>query len=275
MTGTGSTEMRERINDYWSRRADEFGDARYREYLDDRADEWRALISRYMPAVSAAGGPVRALDLGTGGGLFAFMMRDLGCVVTGVDYSDDMLRNARANAERLGVDGVVFERMDAQELRFPDHSFDLVFTRNVTWTLPDPARAYAEMARVLDDGGALVNVDANYGACFREMDRLGITERIARDGASDYEHPFQSLAMLRERNALSDALYISDQERPVWDLRVLMGLGMEEFHIDLDVMRHAFSPRDVEHAPTPIPGTPGVPGPADGRIFLIVATKPR
>ena len=276
------TGMRERINTYWSLRADEFGAARYREYLDDRADEWRALLRRFLPQTALDHGPVRALDLGCGAGLFTFMLHDLGCEVTGVDYSQDMLKNAQLNAEKLGMDGITFTRMDAQSLELDDGSIDFVFTRNVTWTLPDPARAYAEIVRVLAPGGVLVNVDANYGACFRQMDAAGVTERLARDGDGTYAHPAQSLAMLRERNDIADALYVSDQERPLWDLRVLMGLGMEQFTVDLDIMAHAFAPRDSAQAkmspPTGSDETQDAQLAADayraGRIFLLAATKP-
>ena len=43
--------------------------------------------------------------------------------------------------------------MDAENLRFADESFDVVISRNLTWTLPDVKSAYREWVRVLKKGG--------------------------------------------------------------------------------------------------------------------------
>ena len=114
------------------------------------------------------------MDLGTGAGFFAFILHDLGCSVTGIDYSEAMLKNTRKNCERLGYTDIAFLQMDAQNLQFEDEYFDFIFTRNVTWTLPDPQRAYHEMLRVLAPGGWIMNADANYSAGFQKMDAAGL-----------------------------------------------------------------------------------------------------
>lgn len=44
---------------------------------------------------------IRALDLGTGAGFLSFILHGLGCNVTGIDYSEGMLKNAHKNCERL------------------------------------------------------------------------------------------------------------------------------------------------------------------------------
>ena len=49
-----------------------------------------------------------------------------------------------------------------------------------------------------------------------------------------------SLEMLRERNAIAASLYIAEESRPVWDLRLLMASGVERFWLDLDVNRNIF-----------------------------------
>ena len=229
-------EIQERINAYWSRRADEFGDARYTDMQSKKREDWTKLIGQHLPQ----GKPVRALDLGTGAGFFSFILRDLGCRVTGIDYSEEMLKNARLNAERLGYTDISFLQMDAQDLRFEDGSFDFIFTRNVTWTLPDPAKAYQEMLRVLVPGGRVMNADANYSAGFKVMDEKGWTERSAGHANTRYAHPAGSLEMLRERNEIAASLYIADESRPLWDLRLLMAHGVERFWLDLDVNRNIF-----------------------------------
>ena len=164
-----------------------------------------------------------------------------------------MLRNAKANAEKLGFEGIEFLRMDAQALEFEDKTFDFIFTRNVTWTLPDPEKAYKEMMRVLAPGGRIMNADANYAAGFKVMDETGATEKFAKTGESKYEHPAGSLEMLKERNSIARSLYIADEYRPVWDLKVMLAGGMERIWIEYDVNKNVFGyevPKDApRHSP--------------------------
>ena len=252
-------DMQERINTYWSKRADEFGDARYKDMQGAKREKWTSLIRRHLPDKNT----IRALDLGTGAGFFSFLLSDLGCEVTGIDYSDEMLKNARINAERLGYRGITFLQMDAQDLRLEDDSFDFIFTRNVTWTLPDPARAYREMLRVLKPGGRLMNTDANYSAGFEEMDRRGWTEKQAGQADKRYACPAQSIEMLRERNDIARSLYVAKEERPLWDLQILAEAGAERFWLDLDVNKNIF------HVSLP----EGASAPRISPEFVLVAEK--
>lgn len=229
-------EIQERINAYWSKRADEFGDARYTDMQSKKREDWTKLIEKHLPERR----PIRALDLGTGAGFFSFILHDLGCQVTGIDYSEEMLKNAHRNAESLGYGDICFKQMDAQDLQFEDESFDFIYTRNVTWTLPDPAKAYREMLRVLAPGGRLMNADANYSAGFKIMDEKGWTEKAAEHANTQYTHPAGSLEMLRERNELAASLYIAEESRPIWDLQLLMANGVERFWLDLDVNANIF-----------------------------------
>ena len=229
-------EIQERINNYWSKRADEFGDARYTDMQGRKRELWENLIREHLPPRET----IRALDLGIGAGFFSFILHDLGCIVTGIDYSEEMLKNARRNCERLGYAGITFLQMDAQDLKFEDKSFDFIFTRNVTWTLPDPEKAYREMLRVLAPGGRIMNADANYSAGFRKMDEAGMTEKAAAHANPNYTHPAGSLEMLRERNEIARSLYIAEENRPLWDLSVLISGGIERFWLELDVNANIF-----------------------------------
>ncbi len=250
-------DIQERINNYWSKRADEFGDARYTDMQGKKRENWEKLIKAHLPAKAT----IRTLDLGTGAGFFSFILHDLGCDVTGIDYSEEMLKNAHKNCARLGYTDITFLRMDAQNLDFEDNAFDFIFTRNVTWTLPDPEKAYREMVRVLAPGGRIMNADANYSAGFKKMDEAGMTERAAAYANNNYAHPAGSLEMLRERNDIARSLYVAEESRPIWDLGVLMACGIERFWMDLDVNVNIFGIRS---------------SPAQERIspeFVVVAEK--
>src|SRR5438128_2478767 len=71
------------------------------------------------------------LDVGTGTGLVALRAGGLaqnGRVV-GIDHSSGMLEQAAAKAQRSGLSDVIrFRPMDAEQLEFPDHSFDVVLS---------------------------------------------------------------------------------------------------------------------------------------------------
>lgn len=236
-------ELIDRIDRYWSKRADEFGDARYADMQNEKREQWLSLIKSNLPEKER----IRALDLGCGAGYFSFLLKELGCEVTAIDYSREMLKNAEKNAVRLGISGIAYYQMDAQALDFPDECFDFIFTRNVTWTLPDPAKAYAEMVRVLAPGGRLVNCDANYAAAFREMDKTGATERIAKKAEEAYQaagkpyaFPAQGLAMTRERNDLANELYIAFEKRPAWDVDILLRAGIRKVSLIADINRTLF-----------------------------------
>ena len=106
---------------------------------------------------------IKALDVGTGPGFFACILSEEGLEVTAIDQSEGMLEVARENAKKLGV-SPSFLRMNVNQLDFPDESFDLVVSRNVTWTLQYPDKVYASLKRVLKSGGMLLIYDANWYA---------------------------------------------------------------------------------------------------------------
>jgi SAM-dependent methyltransferase len=77
----------------------------------------------------------------------------------GIDIGAQVLDQARALAQGRGVSNVRFEEANVYELPFPDASFDVVFSNSLTSHLREPARALAEMRRVLKPGGVAAVVD--------------------------------------------------------------------------------------------------------------------
>ncbi len=77
------------------------------------------------------------------------------CKITAVDFSPAMLEVARSRANRLGL-SVPFLVMDAENLAFPDRSFDTVVSSLTLCTFPDPAAALREMARVCRADGRIL-----------------------------------------------------------------------------------------------------------------------
>jgi ubiquinone/menaquinone biosynthesis C-methylase UbiE len=89
------------------------------------------------------------------------MLAARGHRVIGVDFALAMLDEARRKAA-ASAGQVRFEEGDAEQLRFPSASFDLVISRHLLWTLPHPEAAIDEWMRVLRSGGRLVVVDGQF-----------------------------------------------------------------------------------------------------------------
>lgn len=96
----------------------------------------------------------RVLDLGCGTGALANEMARRGCVVTGIDPSEEMLAHAADAATRQEV-GVTFLSRTAEQTGLPDGSFDLVMAGRC-WHWFDRPRAAAEVRRILRRQGMLV-----------------------------------------------------------------------------------------------------------------------
>lgn len=96
------------------------------------------------------------LDLGSGAGNDCFVARrgvGSGGTVIGVDFSEEMLRTARANAKDLGYDNVEFRQGLIEDLPVEDASVDVVVSNCVLNLVPDKRRAFEEIKRVLKPGG--------------------------------------------------------------------------------------------------------------------------
>jgi SAM-dependent methyltransferase len=96
----------------------------------------------------------RVLDVATGSGNTAIAAARRFCDVTGADYVDALLDRGRerAAAERLSVE---FVHGDAEDLPFPDDSFDVVLSTFGAMFAPNQERTAAEMVRVLRRGGTI------------------------------------------------------------------------------------------------------------------------
>lgn len=98
--------------------------------------------------------PGRLLELGVGTGK-NIRYYPHGHEIVAVDISERMLSRARRKADRLGVP-VHFDLGDAQQLAYPDASFDVVVATFLFCSVPDPVLGLTEARRVLRPGGQLL-----------------------------------------------------------------------------------------------------------------------
>jgi len=114
----------------------------------------------------------RVLDVATGNGNAALAAARRFAEVIGVDYVPALLAHARerADADRLPVQ---FRETDAEDLPYPDGTFDVVLSTFGVMFAADQERAAAELARVTRSGGriGLANwtPDSFVGAMFRTV----------------------------------------------------------------------------------------------------------
>ena len=225
----------ETIRAYWSGRVVAYSAVNADELGTIQAKVWDELIAEQLPWKH----PLRILDAGCGPGFFSILMARRGHEITGVDYSEAMIECARENIENHSPEAsAYFFQMDAQDLTFEDDTFDVVLSRNLTWNLEHPDRAYAEWLRVLRPGGVLLNFDANWHAHLfdPELARLYAEDAQtlrAMGYAVEDEHGDPIM------DELIPQLPLSREQRPGWDKACLERLGCR------DVLVRAALPPDI------------------------------
>jgi demethylmenaquinone methyltransferase/2-methoxy-6-polyprenyl-1,4-benzoquinol methylase len=104
-----------------------------------------------------------ALDLCCGTGDIAFALGRRGAEVTGLDFNSQMLEVAESRNiipdPKSGTRNPIFIQGDAQQIPFPDASFDIVTVGYGLRNLADWEKGLEEMRRVARPGGRLVVLD--------------------------------------------------------------------------------------------------------------------
>ena len=231
-------ERKERIVHYWEKRSSDFLTHKREELHSAMAERWMKEIRAQLPA----GDRLRILDVGCGAGFFSVLLAKEGYQVTGVDLTPDMIENAKILAAEENAD-CEFIVMDAENVDFPDGTFDVVISRNLTWTLPHVRRAYRDWVRVLKKGGVLLNFDANYGLSdFTDVSSL----------PENHAHQTIGDDMMRECEEIKRQLPISSYSRPAWDLETLGAMKLQEFAVDLGISSRIYLEKDEFYNPVPM-----------------------
>ena len=101
-------------------------------------------------------GKVIKIGVGTGKNL-PYYTRDAD--VTAIDFSEKMLEKAKERRKNLHISNVTLLKMNAQNLRFNDNSFDTAISTFVFCTVPDPLKGLSEVYRVIKPDGKAVFIE--------------------------------------------------------------------------------------------------------------------
>ena len=133
-----------------------------------RSHRWRTAENSagYLLARLPTG--ARVLDVGCGPGTITadLAARVPGGQVTGIDAAQDVLAEARREADRRGQANVRFETGDVYRLAYAVGTIDVVHAHQLLQHLSDPVRALTEMRRVCRPGGLVAARDGDYGGMF-------------------------------------------------------------------------------------------------------------
>ncbi|MFL6653338.1 MAG: methyltransferase domain-containing protein [Sulfurifustis sp.] len=94
------------------------------------------------------------LDVAAGNGNATLAAARRACDVVSTDYVPELLERARARASAEGLD-VRFQQADAENLPFPDASFDAVLSTFGVMFTPNQEKAAGELARVCKENGRI------------------------------------------------------------------------------------------------------------------------
>ena len=115
--------------------------------------------------------------------------------ITCLDYSPDMMDNARRRAQAMEIRNICFVQGDVGALPFEDESFDAVLSLNGFHAFPDKDAAFSETCRVLKKGGL-------FCGCFYIKDEFKRTDWFINNlyvPRGFFTPPFESRESLRKR----------------------------------------------------------------------------
>ena len=229
MSETGANySIRDEIREFWSARAATFDESVGHEIFSEAERRgWHRLITKHL----GAGDGRPALDLASGTGVISHLMHDVGFAVTGADWSEAMLEQARAKAKKRNAE-IRFIMRDAENTHEPRGAYDVIINRHLVWTLVDPKAAFAEWFALLKPGGKLLIVDGNMG----KKTWVGkLSETIARiTGRPERRH--MDPAQMERHKSIRSRVYFSGGMPASAVVDLLLEAGFADPVIDRNLM---------------------------------------
>jgi ubiquinone/menaquinone biosynthesis C-methylase UbiE len=172
-----------------------------------------AKFLHYMVSISGVTREERMLDVACGPGACTLAFAERCRRAVGLDPSVELVARAREAAARRGAANASFMVGEVERMGFRDGAFDAAVCRFSVHHFANPARVFAEMARVVGPRGWMVVVDVTASeepakaALHNELERLCDPTHVRTLAASEFERIFAAagfiVAMKIERQSLS------------------------------------------------------------------------
>lgn len=221
------TELQSRVIGFWDLRAPGYSLATRISLNSEKR------IVETLGHVIDLNNSMRVVDMGTGAGLMAIWLTQMGHDVTALDLSKRMIDLAERNARELGL-SIDYRIMDAQNPELPEASYDLVVARSVLWCLEDPVGAYERWLKLLKPGGHMAILDGNYYLDLFDEDYRRRKQYLdLKNGVDNNLHAKTNVGGvdLNIIRKLAYELPLTRERRPTWDVSTLLGLGMTDIHV--------------------------------------------
>ena len=117
------------------------------------------------------------------------------------------------------------ERRCAESRKHTGRKFDVIVTRNLTWNLEEPQKAYQEWCRVLKKGGILLNFDAGWYNYLFDDKQKNAFEEDHRNVEDAEVFDFNAYDEAYKMEEIARNLILSRCARPTEDLRMIRRAG--------------------------------------------------
>ena len=277
-------DLTRKNHEYWLHRASGYSEVNQEELAGVQRGNWSAFLQQEIREAfpGRTPGEIRILYIGAGPGFLSIILAEMGYQVVAADFAERMLEEAYANAkaslpeiaEDLWEDGeeeewkarkrgylrsaslggeISFRQENAMSLTFPEGSFDVVLSRNLTWNLPEPETAYRDWLRVLKTDGLLMVFDANWYRYLVDSEKKHAydkdRERVAEKGLGDYNIG-ENFDQMEE---IARSMPMTERIRPAWDQDLLRRYGAKDISVAEDIGQRVYSEKEkVNYASTPM-----------------------
>lgn len=209
--------LQKQMDDYWMERAKTYGEQNRNQLQNQLQTSWKNLILKMMPKNKC----LNILDIGTGPGFFAILMAQEGHQVTAVDMNSNMLLEARKNAGSYGSQ-INFMQVK-EELPFQKESFDLVISRDVTWTLLNPEKIMKHWFSMVKPEGWMLYFDANWYAYLQDEQEYKMYKRYRQYVEENDGFTYEKFDVLEN---IAYKLPMTYRKRPEWDFEFWKNEGV-------------------------------------------------